>query len=74
MKGLSRDHKLIPPQSLRMKRDERFLPFNFTGYMQAFWQSLKGPLRDMNPHDGPMDLWGAIYIPLHTNLTQGIRW
>ena len=36
MKGLSRDHKLIPPQPLRMKRDERFVPFNFTDYMQAF--------------------------------------
>lgn len=65
---------LIPVQSLRMTRPDTFLPFNFTGYMNAFHETLSGPLREMNPHDGPMDLWGAMYVPLDTNLSEGIRW
>ncbi len=63
---------IIPAQPLRLKRHDLFLPFNFEGYMNAFLGTLEGPLKDMDPHDGPMDLWGAIYVPLSTKLTEGL--
>ena len=71
---MTNESGIIPAQPLRMQRRDSFLPFNFAGYMNAFFETLEGPLRGMNPHDGPMDLWGAIYVPLSTKLTEGIQW
>jgi hypothetical protein len=71
---MTNESGLIPAQPLRMERTDLFLPFNFTGYMNAFHETLDGPLREMNPHDGPVDLWGAIYVPLGTKLVEGIQW
>jgi len=71
---MTNESGLISPQALRMERPDSFLPFNFAGYMDAFYETLDGPMRKMNPHDGPMDLWGAIYVPLSTKLAEGIQW
>lgn len=62
---MTNESGLVPAQPLRMKRADLFLPFNFEG--------LDGPLREMNPHDGPVDMWGAIYLPLSTKLTEGLQ-
>ncbi|NLX03752.1 MAG: DUF4037 domain-containing protein [Phycisphaerae bacterium] len=71
---MANESDLILPQPLRIERPDSFLPFNFAGYMNAFHETLDGPLKQMNPSDGPMDLWGAIHLPLSTNLAEGIRW
>ena len=71
---MTNESGLIPAQPLRMERPDSFLPFNFAGYMNAFYETLNGPLKKMNPHDGPMDLWGSIYVPLNTKLAEGIQW
>ncbi len=71
---MTNESGLIPAQPLRMERHDLFLPFNFAGYMNAFYDTLDGPMKKMNPHDGPMDLWGAIYVPLSTKLAEGIQW
>jgi len=71
---MTNESGLIPAQPLRMERPDSFLPFNFAGYMSAFYETLNGPLKEMNPHDGPLDLWGSIYVPLNTKLAEGIQW
>lgn len=59
--GLANDAQLVPRQPLRVSRQDVFLPFNFEGSTTAFGATVTGPLKEMHPHDGPLDLRGSVF-------------